>query len=144
MTWQRLTCLRSFRVLLVLPALAGMGSLSGCPDSGKSGGSQPVITLTATDCPKGQINMTVKATEFQQGAKWRTKVEVTVTCGGQPIKAEIKISVSGGWWTEKFQTDAQGKLTATGPPKDGEPSGQSVTVTVQGSDGETQKQVPIQ
>jgi hypothetical protein len=131
------------RLLLLILMVTTIPFLSGCPN-GNSGAKSPAITLDVTDCPKDKIKITLTADKLQKGEKWTTIVKVNVRCDDQPVKkAELKIEVEGGWWTQRYTTNDDGNLTVSGPPKDGNPGNQKITVTVRGLDGEKTQDVTI-
>jgi hypothetical protein len=118
------------KLLSVLILLAS-ATLCACPDK-NSGTAPPAITLTAINCPAKDVRINVKPSKNLKSGKWRITLDVTVTCGDQPTQAEFKVQVSN-WWSQKYKTDNQGKLTVTGPAEDGDPGGESAKVTVLGS-----------
>lgn len=126
------------RVLSLLILLAS-ATLCSCPDKNSGKG----ITLTAVNCPAKDVHINVKPSKNQKSGKWRITLDVAVTCGDQTTQAEFKVEVSS-WWTQKYKTDNQGKLTVTGPAEDGDPGGESAKVTVLGSNNsETTQTVSI-
>jgi hypothetical protein len=109
------------------------------------GGEQAQITLTAVDCPKDSVSLAVTTQTRQQGSagNWVTTVSITVTCGmaAKPLGgAELRVETT--WGTLKWVADASGKTTGRGTTHSST-SGQTVKVTIQGSDGEKVTSVTI-
>lgn len=109
-------------------ACFGFLLISGCD------GTSPTITLTATDCPVDDIKITATATKSGNKPNFAVKITVVVTCNDNPLsEAELKVT----WWigpAVKVKTDQDGKATASKGRIWADPSGQTVKVTIEGSD----------
>lgn len=95
---------------------------------------QPTITLTATDCPVDDIKITATATKSGNKPNFAVKITVVVTCNDNPLsEAELKVE----WWVGpavKIKTDQDGKASASKGRIWADPSGETVEVTIEGSD----------
>ena len=107
-------------------------------------GSQPTITLTATDCLADDIKITATATKSGRKPNFTVKITMVVTCNGNPLpNAELKVA----WWIGpdvKVKTDKDGKASASKGRIWADPSGEKVKVTIEGSDGEKPVTVTVQ
>ena len=103
-----------------------------------NGATQPTITLKAVDCPKGAIDLLVTVTNKPNDTDKDVRdvtVTVKVLCADAPIPfPQIIID----WWglhTQKLTADENGEIVGKFAVSS-DPTGEEVTVTVEGSDGE--------
>ncbi len=127
-------------LLLGLAVVLGIAMIQATSCNDKS----TPITIKAVDCPKDMINISVTATPVPKGPDWVAHFVITVTCNGAPIDgAEVSAQVSS-WFTKTWKTNAKGQIIEnSSPPKQGDPEGQTVKVTVVGSDGEKSEEVKV-
>ncbi len=97
-------------------------------------GTPPTITLTATDCLVDDIKITATATKSGRKPNFTVKITVVVTCNGNPLpNAQLKVE----WWigpAVRVTTDKDGKASASKGRIWADPSGQTVELTIEGSD----------
>jgi len=99
------------------------------------GDDQPVITVTAIDCPIEDIELTATITKRRGPSQTVTTATVTVKCAGEPVN-EAQINVNfWGLFTRTATTNAEGQASAS-QVTHADTSGLEVTVTVVGQDGE--------
>ena len=103
----------------------------------------PDITLTVTDCPTEHITVTptVKVRQQSSGV-WIVEITVNIKCMGEVVdQAELKLDYS--WLSKDFKIktnengDAKGRQRIASSVK---PTG-SITITIEGSDGEEEQTV---
>lgn len=111
--------------------------LTGCWLFGGGG----KVTLTVTNCPKESISITFSdsLTMKDSGTPYIVQAVVTIRCNGEPVNgAEIK--VEWPWLSNdkpmKVNTDADGKYSIKKDNLGSDPTGQTIEVTIKGSDGE--------
>lgn len=109
-----------------------------------SGGTvQPVITISAVDCPADSIQINGTAIRNNATNNWITTLNVNVKCNGRNIpNAEIKVTYL--YSDSKITTNANGDATRRFGPATGDPVGGTVNVTVKGAgDKEVKKDIII-
>ncbi len=134
------------RYQLIAPTLIAailMIVWAGCP-----GPSTPTITLTATDCPKDQIGISASKTVGGSASNWNVRVDVTITCNGEPLGgAELKFTPWIGdaiKLTTGTEGDNLGKARYTKRVSTTErPGDLTVNVEVEGSDGTKTESVTV-
>ena len=120
--------------MLCVLLMVGVGFGCGSDDDSEE---QPVITLTAIDCPVEDIQLSVVVTKRRDPSRTVTTATITVTCADEAVNnAELSVSF-WGVRTRVGSTNEEGKLTVS-QVTSVDTTGLEVTVTVEGSDGESE------
>lgn len=117
---------------------------SGFSCGGGSGTTvQPIVTITAVDCPADSIQINATAKRNNATNNWIVTLNVNVKCNGRNIpNAEIKVTYLSTDY--KITTDAGGDVSKRFPPATADPAGNSMSVTVKGAgDSEVKRDITV-
>ena len=102
---------------------------------------QPQITITAVDCPVDSIQITANAVKNNATNNWVVTLTVNVKCNGRNIpNAEIKVTYL--YVDYKLTTNASGDILKRFAPATGDPTGNTVNITLKGA-GDSEKKADI-
>lgn len=111
-------------------------------NGGSSSTTTPTITINAIDCPSDSVQVVLSATRNNATNNWIVTVSVNVKCNGRNYNnAEIKLTYLGSDY--KITTDANGDASRRFPPATGDPTGNSVKITIKGSDSEVERTTTV-
>ena len=127
----------AWKLMMLVAILIMAASCSGDDDGVITEEDIPELTIKVTDCPVENIGITPEVKVLGRAGRWFVEVNVTITCMGEPVN-EAELKVKWGWVEQaiKIETDEEGKASARRRvTSTARPSG-SVTVTIEGADGE--------